>query len=303
MLWNALVHHSIVPDMINEIISWFQQLPGRAMAAVNEMISHALGALGTMATSAMNAGAAIVNGIASGITGAIGAVTGAIGTVVSVIADHLPHSPAKRGPLSLLNEFGPALVNTFARDIRSNSPAARAAAEHIAAEVADALKNVQAEIKVARAHHEKGLLKELEAERRGDAAELKDLKGVVHADGFAWSNQNPNDPINFNAHHKGTAHHAGRASAASALATEYLKEIAANIARITSIVTNPATAGAALGSFSSAPGRYQFPTIGAGNVSVQVNPPPIYLDGRTLAFGLMPYITDAIRYAVGTHSM
>lgn len=36
---------------------------------------------------------------------------------------------------------------------------------------------------------------------------------------------------------------------------------------------------------------------------ITVNPPGVYLDGRTLVNGLMPYITDAIRYNVGTHNI
>lgn len=36
---------------------------------------------------------------------------------------------------------------------------------------------------------------------------------------------------------------------------------------------------------------------------ITVNPPGVYLDGRILVSGLMPYITDAIRYSVGTHNM
>lgn len=36
---------------------------------------------------------------------------------------------------------------------------------------------------------------------------------------------------------------------------------------------------------------------------VIVNPAGVYLDGRTLVNGLMPYIADAIRYNVGTHSI
>ena len=38
--------------------------------------------------------------LASGIASAIGSVTSAIGSIAGDILDHIPHSPAKKGPLS-----------------------------------------------------------------------------------------------------------------------------------------------------------------------------------------------------------
>ena len=40
---------------------------------------------------------------------------------------------------------------------------------------------------------------------------------------------------------------------------------------------------------------------GGKQVTIVVNPPSVYLDGRLLANGLMPHFVDAIRYSVGTH--
>jgi hypothetical protein len=38
-LWDKLVGHSIVPDMVNAIVSWIAQLPGRVGAFIQQMIS------------------------------------------------------------------------------------------------------------------------------------------------------------------------------------------------------------------------------------------------------------------------
>ena len=64
---------------------------------------------------AASAGGAIMQGLASGISGAIGAVTGAISNVASIIAAHLPHSPAKTGPLSgdTMAGWGPAITSAL----------------------------------------------------------------------------------------------------------------------------------------------------------------------------------------------
>lgn len=42
---------------------------------------------------------------------------------------------------------------------------------------------------------------------------------------------------------------------------------------------------------------------GTPQPQITVNPPGVYLDGRILVNGLMPYIADAIRYNVGTHNI
>lgn len=41
-LWDVLVGHSIVPDMINAIIMWFLKLPGRVLGAVGSMVVMAI---------------------------------------------------------------------------------------------------------------------------------------------------------------------------------------------------------------------------------------------------------------------
>jgi TP901 family phage tail tape measure protein len=120
-LWDTLVGHSIIPDMVNGIINWFiqlnvravqavlqlvtgvlnwfSQLPGKAMGFLNSLPGMINNLWNTIINDAKNAGANIVNGIANGIRGAIGAVGNAISSVANFISSHLPHSPAKVGPL------------------------------------------------------------------------------------------------------------------------------------------------------------------------------------------------------------
>lgn len=167
-LYNDLVGHSIIPDMINGVVSWFEQLPGRVGSAIVSMVSsvtsklsgllssglswagnfvsrvfNALGqlagkagsAIGTMtntvlsdlgklAGQALQAGANIVQQIAQGIIGAIGsAIGGAMTDVGNFISSHLPHSPAKMGPLRDLALQGSLIPDQIARGITQGMPA------------------------------------------------------------------------------------------------------------------------------------------------------------------------------------
>jgi len=87
-LFDALVGHSIVPDMVNAIINWFEQLPGKALQW----------------------GADMINNFASGITNMIGNITSACSNVASEIASWLHFSVPEKGPLSTsdqwMNDFG-----------------------------------------------------------------------------------------------------------------------------------------------------------------------------------------------------
>lgn len=121
-LADAVVGHSIIPDMVNAIIQWLEQLPGRAGAAIQSMASTVLSLLSGLASSAMAAGANIVQSIADGIRGAIGAVGSAIGSVTQYISDHLPHSPAKMGPLMDLQNQGMEISNQISKGMINGTP-------------------------------------------------------------------------------------------------------------------------------------------------------------------------------------
>lgn len=134
-LANTLVGHSIIPDMITSIVTWFASLPGKAMSAVHSLVGLLTGFFNNLASQAITWGATIINSLAAGIRSAIGAVSGAISSVVGVIASFLPHSPAKEGPLRDLNTFGPALTHGFAAGILGGLPEVTHAAGALARSV------------------------------------------------------------------------------------------------------------------------------------------------------------------------
>lgn len=121
-LWNTLVGHSIIPDMVNGIVQWFAQLPGRAIGAVQSLAGNLIGFFSGLAGQAVSWGSNIIQGLINGINSMIGNVSNAVGNIASIIGSFLPHSPAKRGELSHLNEYGPALVMGIANGITRTQP-------------------------------------------------------------------------------------------------------------------------------------------------------------------------------------
>ncbi len=122
MLASVIVGHSIIPDMINSIVNWFQQLPARALGAVQSLLGMMSGFFSDLASKAIQWGSNIINNVATGITNAMGTVATAVGNVVNFIASHLPHSPAKIGPLRDLEYSGSQITNQLSQGMLSAMP-------------------------------------------------------------------------------------------------------------------------------------------------------------------------------------
>jgi TP901 family phage tail tape measure protein len=188
-LYNDLVGHSIVPDMINGIVNFFMQLPGRAGSAVSALVSSVMGKFGSLLGSglawagnfvsglfgvlgrlagqagsaiqtavnkimsvlasalgaAAQAGAKIVESIAQGILGSIGSALGnAMSSVGSFISSHLPHSPAKVGPLRDLVLQGSLIPDQIAQGMMSNKSVLQTSMNMMLAPVATSSSNLLA---------------------------------------------------------------------------------------------------------------------------------------------------------------
>lgn len=121
-LYNSLVGHSIIPDLVNGIVRWFLNLGPQAMAGVTSFISSLTSKFFNVATQALNWGSSIINNIAQGIRNAIGNVQGAITDVTSWISSHLPHSPAKEGPLRDLHYQGQQITRQISEGMLAGMP-------------------------------------------------------------------------------------------------------------------------------------------------------------------------------------
>ncbi|MFD5266758.1 hypothetical protein [Streptomyces sp. NPDC058335] len=160
-LYDVLVGHSIVPDMINAIVRWFVGLPGRAVSALSSLGSRiasvatgalksmgnaiskglasavstikalpgrARSALGNLSGYLWNAGSSLISGFINGIKSKIGSVRDAASSVVSAARDFFPFSPAKKGPFSgsgYTTYSGRALIADFRGGILDGIPSLR----------------------------------------------------------------------------------------------------------------------------------------------------------------------------------
>lgn len=132
-LSDHLVGHSVIPDMVRSIVSWFTGLPGKVLRglgdiagrlgrvmedAANSMIratitglravvswisdlpGRAVNALGDLGSTLYRSGSSLIGGFIDGIKSKIGDVGSAVSSVLGFAKDHFPNSPAKRGPFS-----------------------------------------------------------------------------------------------------------------------------------------------------------------------------------------------------------
>lgn len=88
-LYNILIGNSIVPDMINGIVSWFTRLPGMAFSALASLA----GGIARIATTALSrfraaivSGASTAIGFVRGIPGRARAALGALGGMIASVA-------------------------------------------------------------------------------------------------------------------------------------------------------------------------------------------------------------------------
>lgn len=111
--------------------SGLQQWGNNTLSFLGGLAGDFASGLGGIANSAFQWGANIVQNIAAGIQNSIGAVISAAQNVANAIANFLPHSPAKEGPLSKLDEFGPALVHGIASGVDNSSHMLKSSMDHL----------------------------------------------------------------------------------------------------------------------------------------------------------------------------
>lgn len=166
-LYDHLVGHSVIPDMINSIVRWFSGLPGRAWNALSSfgsriarraadagaaMVSairskltsaiswisglpgRALDALGDLSGFLYKSGQSLINGFVDGIK-SMGNIAGnAASGLLNLVSQFFPHSPAEKGPFSGKGwtlHSGAATALAFAGGITSGERAVSSAAQSL----------------------------------------------------------------------------------------------------------------------------------------------------------------------------
>ncbi len=126
-LYQQLVGGSIIPQLINSIVSWFAQLPGRVLSAIASLASRLAGFFGGLASSAFNWGLHIIQNIASGILAGISAAIAAAQAIADAVKRILGHSKPTEGPLKDDDLWGAHFVDNFVKGILAGAPRVQAA--------------------------------------------------------------------------------------------------------------------------------------------------------------------------------
>jgi phage-related protein len=128
-LWDKLVGHSIIPDMITGIINWFLKLPIQALQAIGKFELAVLGAMADLAGKMLDAGKNLIQQLINGIASMAGKVKDTVGNIAGGIKNLIGwKSPTKEGPGADSHTWAPNLMSMLATGIDEGTPkVARAA--------------------------------------------------------------------------------------------------------------------------------------------------------------------------------
>ncbi len=82
-LYDTLVGHSIIPDLVNGIITWFKELPGKLFSIIKDMMQKVISGIKDRVTAVKNAVDKIKTSITTPINSAISSIKSWIGSGVS----------------------------------------------------------------------------------------------------------------------------------------------------------------------------------------------------------------------------
>jgi hypothetical protein len=135
-LYETLVGHSIVPDMVNGIVNWIGQLPGRAMTFIHSLVDQITSTLGNLGSQALGWAQDMISQFVSGIQNGISQVAGAVGQIASTIASHLHFSLPEEGPLAHADTWMPDFGTMLTEGL--NAQAVKVASLKIATSISSA---------------------------------------------------------------------------------------------------------------------------------------------------------------------
>ena len=142
-LWDKLTRHSIIPDMLAQMLGMFLGVGPKVIQGVAGWIGGLLGhfkslpgmilsALGNLGGLLLGAGQAIIQGFINGILSKLGAIKNAIGNLLGNIRNMFPHSPAKEGPLVDAHLWMPNLVHMLSDTAEKAGPSLRSSMGRVA---------------------------------------------------------------------------------------------------------------------------------------------------------------------------
>jgi TP901 family phage tail tape measure protein len=149
-LAGQLIHHSIIPDMLNAIISAILGFIPRAIGGfanfIGQMIAHAqslpgkiMSAVGNLGNLLFNAGKNIVQGLINGFLSVVQNLYNTISNALNNVRNMFPHSPAKTGPLTDLHTWMPNVVKMLVDTTDQSAPSLHASMGRVAGTVKSGL--------------------------------------------------------------------------------------------------------------------------------------------------------------------
>ncbi len=143
-LWYALVGGSIIPDIVNGALKWFQKLltgvnqtVGSLVGSVKNAFNSIAGIIQSVVGSAFQWGANLTNSLAKGILSGVSAVDSAVRSVASKIKRLIGFSsPTKEGPGKESDKWMPNMISMLESGIRKGLPDIRSAANELAGSLA-----------------------------------------------------------------------------------------------------------------------------------------------------------------------
>ena len=111
---------------------WVGKSPRRISKTIHKRFQDLVG-------RSTNYGIALMDNFLTGIGSQMPALIARMESIAGMIDSYMPHSPAKRGPLSRIMEWGPALVGSLSEGIKKSMPQLEAAMRSLASVPASAL--------------------------------------------------------------------------------------------------------------------------------------------------------------------
>lgn len=151
-LYNALVGNSIIPDMVNGIIRWFEKMKNSITTITNGIkttittiwngiksitnsvwngvrttisngISGAWNTIKSYTSKFLSAGRGLLDALTKGIKQGLSNAVNAVKNGMKTIRSYLPFSPAKEGPLRDLDKSGESFFPTWAEGMKKGERA------------------------------------------------------------------------------------------------------------------------------------------------------------------------------------
>jgi len=120
-LYNFLIGHSLIPDLINGIVNWFKSLPSKAYHEVESLVSGLESRFAGLAAKALSWGEDLIGNLISGIENKLGDLGNMAQNVAKTIAQFIHFSKPDIGPLATADQWMDDLGDLLTQKLHAQS--------------------------------------------------------------------------------------------------------------------------------------------------------------------------------------